>query len=173
MDTIFEIRATLVGSTPCIYRVFWIPSSFTLTLLHETFQALFTWENFHRHFFKNEDNTIINKELERTLKDIFENNSKITYVYDLGNAWTLDVELVKQWDEENEKKYPICVGGSRKSPPEDSGGIVGYQMAIELLETNESRDVFLLYDWYGEDYNPEEFSIAEINSRLDYLRGNS
>lgn len=173
MVTIFEIRATLVGSSPEIYRTFRIPSSFTLTLLHETFQALFNWENFHRHFFKSADNVIINKELERSLKDIFKNNSNITYVYDLGNAWTLDVELVKQWDEENSEQFPLCIGGSRKAPPEDSGGIVGYQMALELLEKNDSRDVFLLYEWYGDDYNPEEFSITEINSRLDYLRGNS
>jgi hypothetical protein len=67
----------------------------------------------------------------------------------------------------------MCIDGRRKSPPEDSGGIVGYQMAIELLEKNDPRDVIFLYDWYGKNYNPEDFNINEINSRLEYLRGST
>ena len=173
METIFEIRATLVGSSPPIYRIFQVPASFSLTLLHETFQALFDWENFHRHFYKNAEGILIDKEQERSLKEIINSNKPVHYVYDLGNAWTLELELVKQWEEESIEKYPLCIDGRRKSPPEDSGGIVGYQMAIELLEKNDPRDVIFLYDWYGKNYNPEDFNINEINSRLEYLRGST
>lgn len=170
MTEVYEIRASLYGSTPAIYRVVHVPSSFSLNLLHEVFQAAFDWENFHRHFFKSPKGKHYVNEEKHTLKEIFSEEPRITYVYDLGNAWTMLVEFIKKWDDDEHHKYPVCVKGERKSPPEDSGGIVGYQLALELLTRPDTKDAQLLFDWYGEDFNPNIFDMDEINVKLNSLR---
>lgn len=170
MHTIYEIVATLEGSSPAIYREVQIPSHFTLRFLHEIFQAVFSWENFHRHFFKNLAGEHFQNEDEISLKDAFSSDSIILYVYDFGNAWTLRVEKIKENKEDQTQRYPICIGGKRKAPPEDSGGIVGYQMALEILSKKDTKEALLLYDWYGERFDPEDFDSDEVNELLKGLQ---
>jgi hypothetical protein len=170
MAIIYEIRASLYGSSPTIQRVVHVPASFTLRLLHEIFQAAFAWENFHRHFFKSPKGKHFVNEDVLTLKDVFSEETQITYVYDLGNSWTLLVELLREWQDDEVNKYPICVEGKRKAPPEDSGGIVGYQMALEMLSKPDTKNALMLNDWYGENFNPDDFNMDEANQRLDSLR---
>lgn len=170
MSVIYEIKASLEGSSPSIFRAIRIPAFFSLSLLHEVFQAAFAWENFHRHFFKSTGGDLIKNEDEITLHDLLGSNKGITYLYDLGNSWTLHVERISEWNDDDHQKYPLCIGGDRKSPPEDSGGIVGYQMALEMLREKDPRDIFLLFDWYGDSFNPEDFDLDEVNRKLDPLR---
>jgi len=169
MAVIYEIRASLYGSTPTIQRVVHVPASFTLRFLHEVFQAVFAWENFHRHFFKSPKGKHFVNEDKLTLMDVFSEETRITYVYDLGNSWTLLVELIREWQDEQEDKYPTCIEGTRKAPPEDSGGIIGYQMALEMLLKQGSKDALMINDWYGENFDPDEFDMDEVNQKLNSL----
>jgi len=169
MTLIYEVRAFLVGSDPAIFRILQIPSYFNLWLVHEVFQASFAWENFHRHFFKPSNGIRYENEDKTSLKDVFSSNKTLIYVYDLGNAWTVEVEKIREFESDEHENYPSCVDGSRKSPPEDSGGIVGYQMALDLLTGNGSRNAYLLYDWYGDSFNPDDFSAEDINQKLTSL----
>ena len=61
----------------------------------------------------------------------------ILYVYDFGDDWRhmLMYEGGAQLD--RSAKYPRCVSGTRKCPPEDCGGVEGY---AELLEAIRNRN---------------------------------
>jgi hypothetical protein len=170
MAKIFEIKATLIGLKPDIYRIFQVDSSIKLQMLHEVFQALFAWENFHLHFYQDSHGNEIKTEDQVELGQFLSMGNNLTYVYDYGDSWTLDISLINSFEDITQGKYPICIGGSRKSPPEDSGGVTGYEMALELMRDNGKIDFSLISEWYGDNYDPEYFNLDEINKALSQLQ---
>jgi len=63
-------------------------------------------------------------------------------------------------------KLPICVDGSGHCPPEDCGGIRRYYQILKILEDDDHPKQEDYQEWLGDDYDPEKFSIAEVNQRL-------
>ncbi|HCT29518.1 MAG TPA: hypothetical protein DIW31_02015 [Bacteroidales bacterium] len=170
MAKIFEIKASLQGVKSEISRTFQVDSSINLQVLHEVFQALFGWENFHLHFYQDFKSQDIKKEDQVKLLDVIAKGEDLTYVYDYGDSWTIKCSLIRIFDDSATGKYPLCIGGLRKAPPEDSGGVTGYEMSLELMG-NTKKDYPLISEWYGKDYDPEYFNLDEINKALTQLRG--
>ena len=54
---------------------------------------------------------------------------KFRYEYDFGDSWLHDlvVEKILPADYTREQHYPVCVAGKRACPPEDLGGVGGYE----------------------------------------------
>lgn len=168
MFRIFEINASIIGSNPPIYRKIKLNGDTNLQIIHEIMQALFNWGNVHLHYFRNTDGNIIKNEEQVALQDVLMQQQSIVYVYDYGDSWTIRIDLIHSEDAEKRIR-PICIEGKRQSPPEDCGGMVGYEDALDLLShhnNNARRKYPLIAEWYGEDYNPEHFDINMVNSRL-------
>ena len=95
---------------------------------------------------------------EVKLTDVFhEIGDKIRYLYDMGDNWEHDIELRGIVREETLSKYPICPSGYGACPPEDVGGIPGFQ---ELLRAVREKDKAALKDfdaWLGKRFDPEGF----------------
>ena len=170
MAKIFEIKANLVGVQHEISRTFQVVGTTDLQVLHEVFQALFAWENFHLHFFQDSTGKDIKKEDQVLLEQVISNHNNLKYVYDYGDSWTLDLKLIRIFEDSHIEKYPICISGQRHAPPEDSGGITGYEMALELMREKKEKYT-LITEWYGDTYDPEYFNIDEVNKALNQLRG--
>jgi len=170
MAKIFEIKASLIGLKFEVSRTFQVNSAIDLQILHEVFQALFAWENFHLHFYQTFNGDDIKKEDHVKLHEVLSKGKNLTYIYDFGDSWTIDISLLKEFDDPNTKQYPICIAGVRKSPPEDSGGVTGYEMALEMM-ANKKKDFSLISEWYGDDYNPDHFVLEDVNIALAQLRG--
>jgi hypothetical protein len=58
--------------------------------------------------------------------------SGFTYEYDFGDSWEHQILVEKILPPGSGAQYPVCIAGKRACPPEDCGGIWGYD---ELLET--------------------------------------
>jgi hypothetical protein len=61
------------------------------------------------------------------------------------------------------------IKGKRACPPEDCGGVWGYQELLALLQdpkSAESEENAEILDWLGDDFDPEEFDQAAINEQL-------
>ena len=60
-DKIYQLKVTLVGSKPPIWRRLAVPGDFTFEELHGAIQVSFEWENAHMHQFilGNRDNAVI------------------------------------------------------------------------------------------------------------------
>lgn len=168
MSKILEIKATIIGSKPNIYRVIRLNGDTNLQIVHEIMQAVFNWGNVHMHYFRSNTGDFLKNEEQTMLADTLTINTPIVYVYDYGDAWAINLELISTIDSK-ERIRPICTDGKRQSPPEDCGGIVGYDDALDLLahhNSNALRKYPLIAEWYGEDYDPEFFDINSANSRL-------
>jgi hypothetical protein len=109
-----------------------------------------------------------------TLDQILEKpRQKIRYLYDFGDSWEHDLLLEKVLrvpdDLPDGLTHPRCLDGARACPPEDCGGIPGYEMILAALadpedpEGEELREIF-------DGYDPEEFDLPAINERLKRMR---
>jgi hypothetical protein len=59
-----------------------------------------------------------------------------------------------------------CLEGERAGPPDDSGGIWGYEDMLEVLKDPNHKEYENTHEWLG-DFDPEYISLEEINDMLD------
>ena len=54
-------------------------------------------------------------------------SSKVCYLYDFGDGWEHEIELEDIVQQGTDISSPACIAGERACPPEDCGGVFGYQ----------------------------------------------
>jgi hypothetical protein len=89
-----------------------------------------------------------------------------TYLYDFGDSWEHVIEVEKLLPREAGVKYPICTDGARGCPPEDSGGIWGYEEMLHTLRDPKHPEHDDVCEWFGDDFDPQAFDLAKVNKRL-------
>jgi Plasmid pRiA4b ORF-3-like protein len=180
--TIHRLKVTLRGSEPPIWRRLEVPSDATLAQLHYIIQAAFGWENYHMWVFRTPtgDYGLKDRELEhrdavsQRLSDVASRRgARFGYTYDFGDDWEHDILVEAFTDAEPGTSYPRCIAGERACPPEDCGGIWGYQDLLEILADPDHGEHAERLDWLGLDgasqFDPAAFDVAEVNSALSPL----
>ena len=94
MSKILEVKATIIGSKPSIFRTIRLNGDTNLQIVHEVMQAVFNWGNVHMHYFRGNAGEIIKNEEQAILANTLTANTPIVYVYDYGDAWTINLELI-------------------------------------------------------------------------------
>jgi len=179
---IYQLKITLRGAKPPIWRRVQVPSNITLGKLHHVIQAAMGWCNGHLHEFdindriygqpmpdfgdlglRSEVNVKLNKVITPTEK------AKFHYVYDMGDGWEHEILLEKVLPPDPKVTYPLCIKGKRACPPEDCGGIWGYAEFLKAIKDPQHPEYESMRNWIGGDFDPEEFSLAEVNQQLQHL----
>ncbi len=62
--------------------------------------------------------------------------------------------------------YPACIAGENACPPEDCGGIPGFEDLKSTLAGKESQEKDELLTWLGGFYNPTTFDPNFVNKYL-------
>ncbi|MFI6449808.1 plasmid pRiA4b ORF-3 family protein [Kitasatospora sp. NPDC050543] len=178
-NVVHTIKVTLRGSQPPIWRRLEVPSGTTLQQLHHLIQAAFGWEDYHMWAFEalRDRYGVADRELgirsaaARRLDQVAPSvGDRFGYTYDFGDDWEHDILVEAVTDAEPGIAYPRCLTGRRACPPEDCGGMWGYEYLIEILAdpAHEEHDERL--EWLGLDtadqFDPAAFDLAEINSTL-------
>ena len=96
---------------------------------------------------------------------LIEKGQKALYTYDFGDNWEHEIEIVDVLKKEKGIRYPKCLDGRRNGPPEDCGGIPGYEDVIDALTGKGKSEYEDLLEWLG-DYDPEKFDIDKINKAI-------
>lgn len=92
--------------------------------------------------------------------------SKVIYTYDFGDTWEHSIVLEKRLPNDPNMTYPVCTDGQLACPPEDCGGIPGFYDLVEALnDPNHERHEEML-DWIGDDFDPQAFSVDNVNRML-------
>ena len=68
------------------------------------------------------------------------------------------------------RNYPICIKGKRACPPEDVGGVWGYDTFLEALKDPGHPEHDMYKEWIGDAFDPEAVDLDEINARLRNIR---
>ena len=99
---------------------------------------------------------------------------KIRYTYDFGDDWVHEIVVEKILDRDPVLDYPCCTGGRRAAPPDDCGGIWGYDELVEVLADPDHPEHKERLEWLGLDdasqFDPAAFDLDEVNRALAKLR---
>ena len=102
--------------------------------------------------------------------------TKLTYTYDFGDNWEHVITVEDSTPGAEGATSPRCVGGRRKAPPEDCGGIWAYLELLEILDDPAHAEHGERLDWLGIDrpgqHDPAHFDVDEINDTLTARRQN-
>jgi len=181
---IFRLKITLKEMKPQIWRMVDVPDNITFEELHDVIQALFEWGDQHLHTFlvpdidgemieigpnipedddRDPDDVYLNERFEFVSEFLTSKRRHLTYVYDFGDNWELGIDLKEILEYDTDREYPFIVKGKRASPPEDCGGVFGYQELIDILKDPKHPDHEVNVKWLGEDHDPERFEIDLIS----------
>jgi hypothetical protein len=173
-----QLKVTLVDSRPPIWRRLQVSEETRLPDLHMTLQIAMGWTNSHLHSFEvgerrltavdefvffsgNEDSTDVK------LKNLhLRKGQKIKYVYDFGDHWLHSILVEDVLPVSPDHELPICLKGRRACPPEDCGGIYGYEELLAVLADPKDPRHKEMLEWIGGSFEPEAFDITEVNKRL-------
>ena len=183
-SNILQFKITLNGVKPAIWRRVLVPGDFTLERFHSVIQAAMGWDDAHLHEFlilglrygvPDPDSWLGGPECVNEKKvyifDVFGAvGDKAEYTYDFGDTWEHSIKVEKVLAPEPDMNYPVCTAGKRNGPPEDCGGVYGYYNLIAVLQDPTHKDHEGLLEWVGGEFDPEAFSVEEINKRLAPLR---
>lgn len=177
---ILQLKISLVGvSKPPVWRRVLVPATMRLDRLHDVIQAAMGWTDTHLHAFEAggvdygpPDPELDHVDERRTaIGDVLrEPRDRMRYVYDFGDYWQHDVVVEKVLETERGARYPICVTGKGRRPPEDCGGVLGYADLRETLADPANEEHADMLDWLGlesaEDFDPTTFDVDEVNAAL-------
>jgi Plasmid pRiA4b ORF-3-like protein len=169
-----RLRVELCGVEPALSRVVDVPASATLPELHDLLQAAIGWTDSHLHQFVTPQATygmeIPREEVwpedqrDETGARLADLGTKFEYLYDFGDGWTHDVEVLGPGG-----SAPGCVDGHGACPPEDCGGPGGYAELLDVLADPTHPEHERLRTWVGNRLRP--FDRAATNERVRQVVG--
>jgi hypothetical protein len=178
---IYQLKITLLGTRPPIWRRVLVPADLTLAQFHDVIQVAMGWENDHLHEFRvgrqrygipdpMDDfmgGTACISEKKVRLSDVLSRKgSRAEYTYDFGDTWEHSIVVEKVLSPEPGTAYPVCTAGERRGPPEDCGGPGGYYDLLEAIRDPEHERHEEMLEWVDEDFDPDAFSVDDVNRRL-------
>jgi hypothetical protein len=181
---IYQLKISLAFSDPLVWRRIRVQGDIPLTRLHDILQLSMGWSDLHTHRFligkvfytplESTDDwpkTGERSESEYRLVTL-ENDMKwcFTYIYDFGDGWEHEIELEESLPAGTGGNHPVLLAGERACPPENVGGIPGYEEFLAIINDPHHAHHKRIAKWYGADrFNPEYLDIAQINMDLKRL----
>lgn len=175
-EQLVQLTVTLRGIEPAIWRRLVVPGSLTLHELHAVIQTAMGWAGYHLHMFdigatsygdidEIEDREFGN-EAAMTVGQVAAMVGEFSYEYDFGDSWDHDVR-VEHVTASVGPSIAHLTGAARACPPEDCGGISGYEHLLEVLGDPTHEEHVDLLHWVGGGYDPEHFDLAVTNANLE------
>ena len=191
-NEIAVIRIKLKDTSFPIRRRIELDPNITLAEFHEIIQIVMGWYDAHLHqFYANEISyepkviedvdisermPFVPTELTK-LKDILNSTKRFSYEYDFGDGWDHEIVLNRYIEAKKGVRYPICVAAKGLCPPEDVGGVGGYENLIEQAKSGSNSEEFLEeIEYYGltieelKNIENEPVDIELINMGLEKFR---
>lgn len=178
-DPVYQLKITLVeADEPPVWRRVLVPAAIRLDRLHEVVQAAMGWQNAHLHVFNDGQTNYgmpdpelrFHDEHATKLNELVAPGDRLEYTYDFGDSWDHEILVEEATVAEAGRPCPWCVAGQGACPPEDSGGVGGYQRLVEILADPGHQEHRFMLDWLGLDssaeFDPARFDPEDANRRL-------
>lgn len=179
-ERVYQFKVTLKNTKPLIWRRIQVPETYTFWDLHVAIQDAMGWEDYHLHEFEMVDpSTGVKVEIgipdeefddyktlpgwKYKIAELFSPvNQSANYIYDFGDGWEHKVELEKVLPREKNVIYPVCLDGKRACPPEDCGGVGGYEEFLEAIKNPKHERHQEMLEWIGGEFDLEHFDVEEV-----------
>ena len=179
-DQVYQFKITLRDIKPPIWRRIQVPETYTFWDLHVAIQDAMGWSDYHLHEFEmvgpsaglkvnigipDED---FGREIlpgwKQKIADYFSvENRSADYTYDFGDNWEHIIKLEKILPRDENVDYPKCIAGKRACPPEDCGGVWGYENFLEIINDPDNEEYEDMIEWVGGEFDPEHFDVKEVS----------
>lgn len=179
---VYQFKITLRGLQPAAWRRIEVPASYSLWDLHVAIQDAMGWQDYHLHAFRfddpnrggrievgipNEDafvgDPVVLPGWEQPMSAYFDRpGMRVEYEYDFGDSWEHDLLFEGIIPRIKGQKYPRCTGGARACPPEDCGGVHGYERLLSVIFDPRDPEYESMLTWLGGDFDPETFDPAQV-----------
>lgn len=179
---IYQLQVTLTGIKPPIWRRLQVPESFNLCCLHSAIQVAMGWTDSHLHQWEKGgenwgvpewdefgDLNLIDERKTRVADVLQSEGDSMTYVYDFGDDWQHKVVLEAIGAMDAHGKKPTCLGGERRCPPEDVGGVSGCEEFLEAIFDPQHENYKQFVRWAGGHFI-DDFDVQAANQRLLTMR---
>ena len=168
---VLTMKVAVEGITPPIWRRIQVTGDTDLDALSDLIRFAFGWSFMHEHAFEpvplhhpderipeiQEGNLILGQMCDKP-------GAKLRYRYDFGDDWAHLITVEKIEPAMEGERYPRCLTGRRAAPPEDCGGVPGYQRLLAVLADPAHPEREETMEWLGV-FDPEKFSAEKIDRR--------
>jgi hypothetical protein len=181
-NTAHRFHIELDGIDPPVWRRIRVPSNYTFWDLHVAIQDAMGWLDYHLHLFhvRNpgtgeleqigiaDDDPYLDEPpcltgWEVPIAGYFvKEGDAASYEYDFGDDWRHTVALEGVDTIRKGARRLACLGGERRCPPEDCGGIHGYAELLEVIGAVTHPEHEAMLQWLGGAYDPEAFSASDV-----------
>lgn len=181
-ERIARIHIKLDHIKPVIWRRVEVPITTSLKGLHDVIQAVMLFEDYHLFEFNagGRRYAVPDPEWDIGRETYAARNVRIgalvargietfDYTYDFGDDWRHSITVEAVMDADPAVEYPRFVDGNRRAPPEDVGGLSGFEEFLDAMTKLRHKQHRQVVEWYGGPFKPEDISVATINERLAKL----
>lgn len=184
-NLVYQFRVELLDIEPPIWRQIHVLADYSFWDLHVAIQDAMGWLDYHLHAFR------VTKPRGRKVIEIgvpdsgsehyclagwkvpistyfVEPGAVAGYDYDFGDGWGHRLLLEGILLRQPSVKYPLCVAGERACPPEDCGGVPGYENLLQVLSDPSTAEYRETADWlkgHAKNYfpfQPEHFVPGDV-----------
>lgn len=179
---VHQFKVLLLGAAPPIWRSIQEPEAYSFWDLHVALQDAMGWLDYHLHLFRAtkpdtrevvqigipdddafEGDEVIQPGWEIPIAGYFTQSGVVArYEYDFGDGWEHEVTLEAILPRQAGQKYPLCVAGARACPPEDCGGVGGYEDLVTVMQTPTHAEYQSKLQWLGRRFDPEKFDPKRV-----------
>ena len=189
----YRVRVDLTRTQPPLWRRLEMASDLSLADVHEVVQAAFGWTDSHLLRFSSgpdrysrqtehylcpydagEGGTGIPEHQVRLDEVLVDVGDRLFYDYDYGDDWQHTIKLEAVLERAESAPPALCTDGRRLGPPEDCGGVHGYELICAAADPTHPDHAELAVEFarfYGDGIDPADFETTafdrdEVNRAL-------
>lgn len=188
----FRVRIDLMHAKPPIWRRLDLSGDLMLDELHDMLQVVMGWMGGHLHKFGvgvdrraracfitdfdlSEGDEGVSEGDVRLDQVVSAKGDRLFYDYDFGDGWEHVLVIEEVLDDP--PPAPVCLKGKMACPPEDCGGLGGYEELADWVRggydpqaTPMELDAAEMREWLPPGWHPDRFSVDEVNDALAALK---
>ena len=92
---------------------------------------------------------------------------RFVYEYDFGDYWLHDILIEECGDGLPDRDYPFFISGEGRCPPEDVGGVSGFEEFLEAVGKPRHPEHKRMIEWYGKPYDPADIDERRIRRLIE------
>lgn len=179
-QSVFQLRIQLEDVRPIVWRRLLVPGAVHLPKFADMLCAAMGWQNYHLHSFRVGDalygmhadeypeNEIDEKGL--SVLQVFRDERRFFFDYDFGDSWEHEVVVEDLSWSHFGLKFAVCIDGQNACPPEDVGGVPGYEEFLRTIGDPDHEEFDDYVAWAGGYFDPAVFDLAAANALLQKVR---
>ncbi len=174
-ESVYELDVALSAIEPPVWRRLSVPGTITLSQLNRAIQSAMGWNGSHSYEFLIDDQSygdpdpdLETKSARRVQLHAVVTRPKRTfqYIYDLGDFWEHEITVRAVRPIQAGETVPSLLDGARACPPEDVGGIPGYEDFLRIIADPNDPEHQDTLEWAGGTWDPEDFNPEVLQRQL-------